>query len=67
MKYKFQYQTEEEKQTIINNNSDKVLIEYQYLIDGTFLIFADVQPLENALQDIKNNTDLIILKQEGLI
>lgn len=67
MNYKFQFLDDTDKQQIINNNSDKILLEEQHLLEGNFLIFSNIKPLEHQLQDIKNNTDLIILKQEGII
>jgi|LSQX01.2.fsa_nt_gb hypothetical protein len=67
MIYKFQYENQEERNQLIQSNSDKYLIEEQNIIDGNFLIFTDTPRLEDNIQDIKNNTDLILLKQEGII
>lgn len=67
MIYKYQYTDSEDRQTILNSNSNKILIEDQNIFEGNFLIFSDVKPLEMQLNEIKNNTDLIILKQEGII
>jgi hypothetical protein len=50
------------------------LVEVSNIGEGNFLGFDDRDitptektPIEVQLQDIKNNTDMIILKQEGLI
>lgn len=65
--HKFQFTTEGEKQNIINAHPDLILREEQYITEGNFLIFADIPSVENQLQDIKNSTDMILLKQEGII
>jgi len=67
MELKIQYTNDTDKQTIINANSDKFLIKDEALICGKFLTFSDIKPIENIMNDIKNNTDLIILKQEGIV
>lgn len=41
MIYKFEFNSKEEKNEIEKNNSDKYLIEVQYLVDGNFLIYTD--------------------------
>ena len=41
MIYKFEFNSKEEKHAIEKNNSDKYLIEEQYLIDGNFLVYTD--------------------------
>ncbi len=45
MQYKHQYTDDDDKQSIIDANADKFLIEQQNLIDGNFLVFAD-SPLQ---------------------
>lgn len=67
MNYKFQYTTQDEKTAILNNNKDKILIEEQNITEGNFLIFSDVKPLENQLNDLNNTANIILLKQEGII
>lgn len=67
MLFKFQYSNTEERENIISQNKEKILLEEQNVKEGDFLIFSDIKPIENQLQDIKNNTDMIILKQEGII
>ncbi|MEY8001215.1 hypothetical protein AB8U03_13620 [Clostridium sp. Mt-5] len=67
MNYKFQYQNDTDRTTILNNNKDKILIEEQNITEGNFLIFSDVKPLENQLNDLNNTANMILLKQEGII
>lgn len=67
MLYKKEYVTPEERQALIDQNKDKTLIEEQNILEGNFLIFSDIPPVENQLKDIKNNIDMILLKQEGII
>ena len=67
MTRRVQFDSEEEKANIIEQYKDLVLVEEQYLTEGNFLIFTDIPSVENQLQDIKNSTDMILLKQEGII
>jgi hypothetical protein len=67
MLYTYQYTTAAERQTIIDSHTDKFLTEERNITEGNFLVFSDIKPLENSIQDIKNNTDMILLKQEGII
>jgi len=52
---KIQYQTQESKHVILNANSNKILIEEQNITEGNFLIFSDVKPLENLVNESLNN------------
>ncbi|CAB1262645.1 hypothetical protein LN736_18495 [Clostridium sp. WLY-B-L2] len=47
--YKFQYKDGAEKQNIIDQNKDKILIEEDSIKEGNFLIFSDIKPLENQM------------------
>ena len=67
MNLKFQYTDQSDRQAKIDANSGKILIEEQNITEGNFLIFSDVKPLENQLQDLKNTVNMILLKQEGII
>ena len=67
MVLKIQYNNDEEIETILNQHSDKILIEQQNLTSGNFLILSDSPRVEDSLAEIRNNTDLILLKQEGII
>lgn len=64
---KIQYQDEAERQQIIEANSSLILIEEQNITEGNFLIFSDTPRIEDNIQEIRINTDLILLKQEGII
>lgn len=68
------YSTEEEKQQIIEEKTNEglVLIEIANITEGNFLGFMDTCPIQvdstpEVLLGIRNNTDLILLKQEGII
>lgn len=67
MTYKFEYTDDTSRQNIINAHMDKNLIEDQHYVVGNFLIFSDVKLMEDQMNEVKNNTDLIILKQEGIV
>lgn len=41
MIYKYSYTNDAEKQTILNVNKDKFLIEEQIITEGNFLLFSD--------------------------
>ncbi|MDO6355104.1 hypothetical protein Q3V94_08435 [Caloramator sp. CAR-1] len=76
---KFQYTTKEERERIIQENQNLVLIEEQNIIDGNFLLFSD-NPQEDRpkaqivytnvskeeLDAIKQALDDIILKGGAL-
>lgn len=55
MTYKYEYKTDDERTNVISQNKDKTLIEEQNIIEGNFLIFSDVKPLENQLKDLQDN------------
>lgn len=44
MKYRFQYIDQEERQGLINSNSNLFLIEEQNITEGKFLVFSDEIP-----------------------
>lgn len=67
VEYVFEYTTEQERQDIINAHSDLYLSEIRNVIEGNFVVLTDAPKEAVTLQDIKNNTDLILLKQEGII
>lgn len=58
MNYKFEYKSQDERQNILNQNTDKFLIEEQNIAEGNFLIFSDVQPSLPKVQ--------IIVKEDNL-
>lgn len=57
---KVQYQDQTERQTIIDANSDKYLIEEQNITEGNFLIFSDTPRLEDEVQQLKQD-NLILM------
>lgn len=64
---KIQYVDQTERQSILDSNKDKVLTEEQNIIEGNFLIFSDIKPIEYQLNDLNNTVSMILLKQEGII
>ena len=64
---KVQYQTLEERDNLINQHRDYILIEEQNLITGNFLIFSNVPRIEDQVTNISNTVDLLLLKQEGIL
>ena len=55
MNYRYQYQNSTDRQTILDSHKDKILIEDQNLLEGKFLIFSDVNPIENQVADLQKN------------
>lgn len=54
-----QYQTSDERETIINQHHDKFLISEKNIKEGNFLIFTDIKPIEIELSESKTRiTDL---------
>lgn len=49
MKFTFEYKTIEQREMIINDNKNLVLIEEQNLLNGNFLIFSDTIPTEEVI------------------
>ena len=69
MLYEIQFTTEKEKEEILNNNKDKYLLEFKYLVNGNFLIFSDVPTIEILQQEQAKKISILeeenkILKQE---
>lgn len=67
MIYKFEYSNEIERANIIEGNKALFLIEDSIKHSGNELTFSNTQAIESQIQEVKNNTDLIILKQEGIL
>lgn len=59
MVYRIQYQNQDERQSIIDNNVDKYLIEEQNITEGNFLIFTDEKPITEELNDLKRENVLL--------
>jgi hypothetical protein len=58
MLLKYQYSSEDEKKSILQENAGKFLIEEQHLITGHFLIFTDVATIETEVSTIKERLTL---------
>lgn len=67
MEYKYQYTDDNSKQDILNTHTDKFLIREENIAKGNYLVFADEKPLANQIQDLNNTSNMILLKQEGII
>lgn len=67
MRTKIQYTSEEDRARIIIENSSRILVEVQNIIDGNFLIFVDSlsdiipepTPVEKQQIELKTNVDLL--------
>ena len=58
-----EFNTEQEKEEIINQNLDKYLIEERYLLNGNFLIFTNTLTLENKISILEAENESL---KEGL-
>ncbi len=52
---KIQYTDVIDRQSKIDANVDKTLIEEQNITEGNFLIFSDVKPVEQQLAEANDN------------
>ena len=59
MLYEIQFETEEEKEEIINSNKDKYLLEFKYLLHGNFLVFSDIPTIEILQQEQGNKISIL--------
>lgn len=62
-----QYDSLDERNIIIDENKNLLLIEEKNITEGNFLIFSDIKPLEVQLQDLNNTANLVLLTQQGVI
>ena len=69
MLYKYQYNTQEERENIIINNNTLFLKEEQNITEGNFLIFMDTQPQIEIIQVEQPiiNSQLKELQNQNLI
>ena len=64
MTYKYEYETEEERQQLIDDNENLYLIEEQNLFTGNFLIFSEEPKVvyknvpEGEFEELKLRQDL---------
>lgn len=59
-----EFNTEQEKEEIINQNLDKYLIEEKYLLSGNFLIFTNAPTLENKISILEAENEKLKVEQE---
>ncbi|MDD4429555.1 MAG: hypothetical protein PHG64_14370 [Paludibacter sp.] len=64
---KVQYIDQTDRQAILDTNVNMILVGEENITEGNFLIFTDIKPIENQLQDLNNTANMILLKQEGII
>ena len=57
MIYTFEYTNGEVRESIIQSNKDKYLIEERNIMTGNFLVFSDVKPLEIELSEVKDDVN----------
>lgn len=55
MNYKMQYVDNTDRQRILDDTTDKKLIEEQNLTDGNFLVFTDDVISQPSLSELKDN------------
>lgn len=48
-----QYNTDTDRQNVLDANKDKFLIEEQNITEGNFLIFTDEKPITQEITDLK--------------
>lgn len=54
MLVKIQYYTQEDRQRILDENTTNYLVEEANIIDGNFLIFTDIKPIEQEFIELKD-------------
>lgn len=67
MEYKIQFESQQDRETIIAENSNKVLVEEQYLFEGNFLIFSDTPRPVTSIEKPVENSDLQELQKQILV
>jgi len=65
MLYKIQYIDQSDRQTVLDANTDKILIEEQNIAEGNFLIYSDTPSLEVQIAQLKE--DNLIIREDSLI
>lgn len=66
MEYKFQYENAEDKQRIIKENQNKILIKDESLFEGNFITFVDELPLSDQVRDLKSENQLLRAQNKAL-
>lgn len=67
MNIRVQYIDSSNRQAKIDQFSNYIFIGEEILIEGNFLNFSDVKPIDTQFRDLSNTTNMILLKQEGII
>lgn len=66
MTYKFQYSDAGDRQSIIDANNDKILVEEQNLFEGNFLVFSDA-PLPIQIIYTSSSSEFEKMSNDNLI
>ena len=64
------YSTPEERETIIQENQDLILVEEHNLVTGNFLVFEDERKKPSSIEEVNDKVDLLIqmqLEKEGIL
>lgn len=64
MRLKFEYTSQEQRQSLIIQHSDKTLVEEQNILDGNFLIFSE-EPPNNIIYTQVNEEEFNRIKAEN--
>lgn len=66
MIYKVEFKDHDDRNKKIKEHSDKFLIEIQDTIEGKFLIFTDIKPIENEVEALKEANENLVAANEIL-
>lgn len=66
MEYKFEFKNEEEKEQILQNNSNKFLTKIEILTSGNFLTFSDIPTVEILQQEQAEKISILEAENETL-
>ncbi len=59
MRFKYQYNNQNEYLSLISSHSDKTLIEIQNILEGNFLIFEDSTAISSEIEIVRSDiTDI---------
>lgn len=68
MRYKYYFETEEDRKSLVKKYSNLFLVEVQYLNEGNFLIFSEEKPKERPLSTQEKLSEQINqLRENSLI
>lgn len=63
MEYKYEYKDLEERESIVNSNSDLFLIEEKNITEGNFLIFVDANTYKERKEAQELNSRVFLINQ----